>query len=180
MSLNLLDDNSLEELDDVSIYPTKGARFGAAMIDSIAINIVTTILGLLLGGEGSLGSVLVTSLTFPLYKILMEGNSGQTIGKQFTGIRVVKDDGRFTPITLANSIGRFLLWMPMYFGLLMVNVLAVSDPGGVLFTMASIFMMAGLCLYSGSVISIFASDKGKTWHDKIGKTICVKADNLRK
>lgn len=181
MSLNLLDDNSLEQTDNLkTIYPSKGERFGAAFIDNIAITIITTILVVLLGGDGSLGAILVTSLTYPIYKILMEGNRGQTIGKQFTSIKVVKDDGQFTPITIADAVRRFMLWMPMYLGILVVNVLNLLGPEGMLIMLASIFMLAGLLLYLGSVISIFASDRGKTWHDKVGKTICVKTDKLNK
>ncbi|MFK7796919.1 MAG: RDD family protein [Aureispira sp.] len=179
MSLNLLDDNSLEQVDAPKIYPSKGERFGAAFIDNIVITIITSILGLLLGGDGSIVSIFVTSLTYPIYKILMEGNSGQTIGKQFTSIRVVKDDGQFTPITIADAISRFMLWMPMYLGLLAVNVLNIAGLEGMLLMLASVFMLAGLCLYLGSVLSIFASDRGKTWHDRVGKTICVKMDTLK-
>lgn len=181
MSLNLLDDNSLEQSDELkAIYPSKGARFGAAFIDNIVITIITAILGALLGGEGSLASVLISSLTYPVYKILLEGNSGQTIGKQFAGIRVVKDDGRFTPITLADAIKRFMLWMPMYIGILVANVLTLLvGLENTWLVLASVFTMAGLCLYMGSIISIFNNDRGKTWHDKVGKTICVKADTSR-
>jgi uncharacterized RDD family membrane protein YckC len=182
MSLNLLDDNSLEQSDErKAIYPSKGERFGASFIDNIAINIVTGILGVLLGGDGSLIAVFVSSLTYPIYKILLEGNSGQTIGKQFVGIRVVKDDGNFTPIALADSVKRFMLWMPMYAGILLINVLALSvglDDTWVV--LASVFTIAGLCLYMGSILSIFSNDRGKTWHDIVGGTICVKADTLPK
>ncbi|MGH1335216.1 MAG: RDD family protein [Aureispira sp.] len=180
--MNLLDDNSLEREETIkAIYSSKGARFGAAFIDNLIITLLIFILGLFLGGGDSIGVNLANALLFPFYKILMEGSGGQTIGKKLLNIKVVRDDGSFTPLTMSDANRRFLLWWPMYVGLLFLTIAQMQlRADSFLIILIAIVMLLGCFLSIGSALSIFAGKRGKTWHDKIGKTICVKADSLNR
>lgn len=178
MHNNLLDDNSLELENRNLQYPTKGARFGAAFIDGIITYFITSAL-ISLMGVNSIVSAAAMGLIFPLYKIILEGTQGATLGKKAMNIQVVKDDRYQTPLTIADANKRFLLWWPMYLLSFFTTILAV-DPGPADWSIAliGILMIGAIILYMGSILSIFYNEQGKTWHDKVGGTICVQTEVL--
>lgn len=182
MHNNLLDDNSLEiETKNVK-YPSKGARFGAAFIDGTIINFASKALSsVIIAGDltGGIWSVAFMTLIWPIYKISLEGTQGATLGKKAMNIQVVKEDGYFSPLTLADANRRFLLWWPMYI-LSFFSALLAAQPGPSdwLIALIGILTVGAFILYMGCVLSIFSNERGKTWHDKVGGTICVQADSL--
>lgn len=93
---------------------SRAARFGAAIVDGLLVGVTAVIVGLVVHspiveyGLFAIGSV--------LYAVLMLSrpgeHNGQTLGKQWLGLRVVSTSG--TPITIGTAcmrelLGRFLL-----------------------------------------------------------------------
>ena len=179
--MNLLDDNSLEwEKRRKTVYPSRWARFGAAFIDHLIIMIINFILGLFLMRDVPILAYFINSVLYPLYKILMEGDSGQTIGKKFMDIKVVREEDGLTPITIADAGRRFLLWWPVYIGSSFhVLVVQQSIEGSIVATLFALIIIGGYIFCLGSMLRILVAENGQAWHDKIGKTICVRATYLK-
>lgn len=178
MNFDLLDDDNLG-LYKKRTYPTKWERFGAFVIDNIIVTVVMFLIEIIIVETSLLYNVLV-AIVLPLYKIIMEGRIGQTIGKKILNIKVVRDEATLMPITLGDANNRFCLWWPMYIGLLLYTLSTYSMADRhVLVIMSALVMLAGCLLYMGSCFSIFLNNNGKTWHDKVGKTICIKLNSLK-
>lgn len=119
------------------------ARAGALIIDSIIVGVITFVLALIVGimslsssdGDGAAEAFTGFDAAFTLLSILiasvyfcatMTRTNGQTIGKQATGIRVVREDGQPVDVVfsfvrqilviqiLFNTIGAFLLAIPVF------------------------------------------------------------------
>jgi uncharacterized RDD family membrane protein YckC len=90
-------------------------RFGAAIVDSILVAIVSVVLELALKGPGSgLGFLLTIG-----YYVACEGSErGQTIGKAALGIRVRSAGGG--PLGYGRAfvryVGRFISTIPLFLG----------------------------------------------------------------
>jgi uncharacterized RDD family membrane protein YckC len=93
-------------------------RFEALLIDGLLVSIVAAVLGyagglVLVGGSlGALGgTILALQFGAPLgllaYQTAFEGYYGQTVGKRYRDIVVVKSDG--SEITWLAAVGRNLL-----------------------------------------------------------------------
>jgi len=140
-----------------------GSRIVAGIIDYIIIGIVAAVLALflvvpwaLMGAgmmrgfdwgwfSGMFGIMGVMWLLWLVYFTYFEGTSGQTIGKKFTHIRVVKDDG-----ARCDFVSAFIR-----------NLLRIVD-----------HLPA---LYILGIILIAATDKRQRLGDMLGKTIVIKA-----
>lgn len=98
-------------------------RFGARMIDGLALIIPFIILAALIipnlvrtGGQPSGPAILGLGLTFfavallggGAYEVLMLKYQGGTLGKMACGLKVVRSDGR--SLGWGVSFGRFLMW----------------------------------------------------------------------
>lgn len=90
-----------------------GRRVVAYLVDLIVVGLVV---GVLIGIAAATGSNAVTVLAYVIgiavalfYRIGFEATSGQTPGKRWLGIRVVKADGG--PMTWGAAIVRNLLWI---------------------------------------------------------------------
>lgn len=94
-----------------------GPRALAVIIDMVAFIIISCCLGIVLAmiGDNDMGSTsgpsiianCGVSLLMLGYFILLEANSGQTLGKKVVKIKVVKEDG--SPITMGDSVVRNVL-----------------------------------------------------------------------
>lgn len=95
-----------------------GPRALAVIIDSAIFILIGCCVGIVFalasGGDEtdstSAASLLInclSSVAYFAYFILMEGNSGQTLGKKVVKIKVVKEDG--SPLTMGDSVIRNLL-----------------------------------------------------------------------
>jgi uncharacterized RDD family membrane protein YckC len=82
-------------------------RFAAALIDGIALGVVSGILRAILGNGGGEGLGLVISLGYYTY---FHGKTGQTPGDAVMSIRVVDlRDGTGAPIGYGRALGRALM-----------------------------------------------------------------------
>jgi uncharacterized RDD family membrane protein YckC len=109
---------------------TWGQRVGATLIDGLlilGIFIVAGILGFILGQLSDALSTLmfvlgyVGALAFMIWQLVVQGQTGQTIGKKQLGIRVLREqDGQV--IGAGLSVGRYFLHIvdsiPCYLGYL--------------------------------------------------------------
>ncbi|RZN45391.1 RDD family protein [archaeon] len=127
--------------DTMSDYAGLVERAVAAIIDQILIGIVTGVLiALGIGGASfaiSTGNVaeaiaamftvmIVTTVLWILYFTILEGTSGQSLGKRIMHIRVVREDG--APMDLVTAFIRNLLRIIDYlptlyiFGIIMILI----------------------------------------------------------
>ena len=82
-------------------------RFAAALIDGIALGVVSTILRAIIGAGGGSGLGLVISFGYYTY---FHGSTGQTPGDAVMSIRVVDfRDGTGAPIGYGRALGRALM-----------------------------------------------------------------------
>ncbi len=82
-------------------------RFAAALIDGIALGVVSGILRAILGNSGGEGLGLVISLGYYTY---FHGKTGQTPGDAVMSIRVVDfRNGTGAPIGYGRALGRALM-----------------------------------------------------------------------
>jgi uncharacterized RDD family membrane protein YckC len=141
----------LAKLPPAMKYEGVGIRFVSLLIDSIIINILMGMIGTILGfSMMKLGIIswwwgLFYFIIYIAYFTVMEGYSGQTIGKMITRIRVVRDeDGG--KIDMERSFKR--------------NILRIID---------------GLIAYLVGAVLIWRSDKKQRLGDSIAKTVVIKA-----
>ena len=105
-------------------YQSVGIRFIAQLVDDLVTGIITFILVIpIIGGTAAItspgntsaavgtalvsSSVLVAIVVWFLYYTLLEGRWGQTLGKWFAKIKVVKEDG--APIDYGDAAVRTVL-----------------------------------------------------------------------
>jgi len=84
-----------------------GARFQATLVDSVLSFVVilpVLIIGASTGSSGSgLGIIVIATVTaFWLYQWYLVSTTGQTLGKRWVGIRIVKLDG--SPLTFMSGV----------------------------------------------------------------------------
>jgi len=103
-------------LPGVMVYAGFWVRFGAVVIDSICMNIVTFIIGAVIGasigGEAdeataTIGSFLSSAISVVVnvgYETFFVGRFGATLGKMAAGIKVVRPDG--SRVTYLRAFGR--------------------------------------------------------------------------
>jgi uncharacterized RDD family membrane protein YckC len=129
-------------------YVGFGPRLLAAIIDSILLNIVGFIIGMVLQmvmGKSGLTLAQVISLAINIYYIVFyQASTGQTLGKKAMGIKVVTLDGK------KPSAGIFFL----------------RDIVGKLVSAVILFIGFFMILWDG---------KKQGLHDKIASTVVVKA-----
>ena len=113
-----------------------GKRVGAFLLDGLILGVVGSVLFAVAGiygriteavlsGQSATGLVLLSSLLSLAvgfaYFVLLEGSSGQTLGKRMLGIKVVAADG--SPVDLGRALKRrlpFLVYIVPRFGLLLL------------------------------------------------------------
>jgi uncharacterized RDD family membrane protein YckC len=98
-------------------YQGVGIRFVAILIDSIILGIIIGILGFIFGASNNVSGMypyyglgwfnILSFIIYIGYYTILEGTSGQTIGKMITRIKVVREDGR--PIDIGTALIRNIL-----------------------------------------------------------------------
>lgn len=112
-------------------YASFWRRLAATLIDTVAVNTGTFVLGSVVGAtgfsagaseEGVKAAAFVLSVVFSLaYSVLFTGLVGQTPGKMAVGIRVVLADGRVPGVGRAfvrEVLGKFLSGLVLCVGYL--------------------------------------------------------------
>lgn len=79
-------------------YQGVGIRFVSILIDGIIVGIIQGVIAMVLGVFREPGMVpwwwwILSFVIYIAYYTYLEGNSGQTIGKMVTKIKVVREDG---------------------------------------------------------------------------------------
>jgi uncharacterized RDD family membrane protein YckC len=101
-------------------------RFAAALIDGIALRVVSGILRAILGNSGGEGLGLVISLGYYTY---FHGKTGQTPGDAVMSIRVVDfRNGTGAPIGYGRALGRALMSIVSAVVLLLGYLWMLWDP----------------------------------------------------
>jgi uncharacterized RDD family membrane protein YckC len=98
-------------------------RFVASAIDGVLLNVVGSVIGAAAGMSmgASVGVMVVIVVLSIAYVAVLEGTSGQTIGKAAMSIRVVDADTG-EPIGISRGVGRWfgriVSTIPLYLGYL--------------------------------------------------------------
>jgi uncharacterized RDD family membrane protein YckC len=101
-------------------------RFAAALIDGIALGVVSGILRAILGNSGGEGLGLVISLGYYTY---FHGKTGQTPGDAVMSIRVVDfRNGTGAPIGYGRALGRALMSIVSFLALFLGYLWMLWDP----------------------------------------------------
>jgi len=101
-------------------------RFAAALIDGIALGVVSGILRAILGNSGGEGLGLVISLGHYTY---FHGKTGQTPGDAVMSIRVVDfRNGTGAPIGYGRALGRALMSIVSFLALFLGYLWMLWDP----------------------------------------------------
>lgn len=128
-------------------------RFGAAIIDSVVVWAISSVLSYFLLADivGYRFSLLASIFWFPipwLYYWLFTGLKGQTLGKMAVGIKVVNAEGYMPGLgtaALREVLGKFISIIALYLGFLWI-------------------------IWDG---------RKQGWHDKIAKTYVVSVESRR-
>lgn len=133
-------------------------RFGAAILDGILLSIPLALLGAIIESDSTFGYAfgysptyspllnLINTVVGVLYYGLLEGGpTGQTLGKRVCGIAVVDADTGQPGVGLGRGIGRYFARILSSLPLGLGYFWMLWDP------------------------------KKQTWHDKLARTIVVKA-----
>lgn len=133
-------------------YASRGRRLVARILDGLLVGVPTAVVLVLLGVKaGSLVWVALSWLPPLVYLVLMLSRSGphngQTLGKQWLGVRVVETGGG--DVTTGTALKRTLLGETLL-GIVTFGIYSLLD--------------ALWCLWDG---------KRQTLHDKIGGTVVV-------
>jgi uncharacterized RDD family membrane protein YckC len=192
MSGNLLDNS--DQLDNTGYleYASFKGRVLAAFIDVFIIGGLK--IGLLALNLFFLQNIIVQYLKiiiYPFYKIYLEGTTGQTLGKRWVGIRVVKLDDRNNNMDIWSSIIRYTVYLPylvlelltVYYTFDLVAITTVevenilktyhgfkkNEPGFLL------LLKGGSILFIlMSTLHIFKEKKKQALHDILSETVCIK------
>lgn len=158
-------------------------RVGASIIDFL---IMLPVIGLNFYNNMSIKSLvlgLILSFVYILYKLIMEGTKGATIGKRVLGITLVNENNEM--INMNQAITRNIFYLiNVLIGIASI-VIIFNTPG---FEDATTFMEIStfqqengpaVASYFGIVILISClwvafDSKKQSLHDKIGKTYCVR------
>jgi uncharacterized RDD family membrane protein YckC len=98
-----------------------GARFVNLVVDYIVCQLISVVLGFLVGIRDlnpTNGQIMLLSLAIPLaYYLALEGSAGLTVGKLLTGTRVVRADGGKATVAqiLGRTFARFVPFEPFSF-----------------------------------------------------------------
>ncbi len=158
--------SAAEQFDDELVVAGRLPRLLASLIDSAIWMAISTpaIIGLLrfkpARGIGELGGSLVLLTTVGylalfVYTLILLSREGQTLGKRFIGIRIVRANGE------RAGLGR-LFW------------LRYVAPGFIVGVMSSIWTLLGSILSLANVLWIFGEQR-RCLHDYLADTIVVNA-----
>ncbi len=164
-------------------------RFIAWLLDRVVLLPLTG--GLLYGliEMKSLPFAILMLAAEAAYKPIMEGLSGQTLGKKWMNIEVVNEEG-FSPISWNQSLLRFLPWAAIFYATVFIIVRHFQADGFMevdswlgyiefsqkhpLGENIFIAMINYLPLFS--VMWVMSDPMRRALHDRLAKTVVVTAD----
>lgn len=187
--MDVLDAQEVRRVSPVE-YATFGQRLLAALVD-------TAVLILPIGGSiyfgytnHSLLVLLVGTIVSALYKPLMEGIYGATLGKMAVGILMVDQNndsidlgqsflknGIYLISSAVGILSNFWLFDQEAFteseGMMEAMMAGQGNP----YQMLSSVVSLGILI---SCLAMLGSDKKQTLHDRIGKVFCVTKDSIER
>lgn len=185
--MEILDDNRMKKVSQIR-YANFGHRFLAMLMDFLVMIIPIGISMYYGFVEKNFAVALIGAIVGGLYKPVMEGVYGATVGKMAVGIIMVDGNNDVTDLTQSfTKNGVYLIntaigivsqiWM---FGVdefmnnedLMESIMAVQE--NPYQTISSIWSLAILI----SCFAMLASDKRQTLHDSLAGTYCVEKTSL--
>lgn len=176
MSVELLDDEDFSPKADPFIQPRvhvvyaqSHLRFRALLIDIFLVNTLWMLVALLVTNDWEILGVLWL-FSFPVYKIILEGLYGKTMGKLIIGIAVVQDAPSHLPINLLVANRRFLLCWPSY--LLWLAYMVLPEYTEEIFFKASAVVVVAIFAFTNG--NIFVDEKNRTLCDLLAKTVCIR------
>lgn len=171
-------------------------RLGAYLLDFICTMLITLAIFWLAGSSKRLALLLEIPSIFlsSAYFVVLHGRYGRTLGKVVAHLKVTRDDG--TPIGFQDAIVRYLpdFALTSLSGYLMIMGIMNIDEGewiragvfdrGTLLSVQTpelrelyYFLQLGWTL--AEVVSLAVSPQKKTLHDRLARTIVVRAVGLK-
>ncbi len=191
MNNTILDDYIIA--DQEYQYASLGARFGAAILDSFLLFFIIIFLTYInLTRLYSPIIELITTLIFPVYKVLMEGIFGYTLGKKALGFKIMKLNAPTTKMDISTALIRYIFGWPgllisaisIYYTFDVNLMMQVFDwESYTAYTekidkkippMLSLAQIVASLAYFIAICFIFEGMTRQTLYDRIAKTICVK------
>ncbi len=169
MEKNILDD-SLYDIDkDYQQVEYAGFinRAFAAIVDAFVFIPFALINTYLIVSTGDLAASILTTLASLIYKPMMEGYYGATLGKMALNIKIINEQHQ--TINMEESIIRNSPWILSNIAALL---LVISPFGSLSSMLISIQGLAGLFLFVSAIFVIF-DERKQALHDKFGNTFCV-------
>ncbi len=168
-------EETYREFDAHLRYTTFWKRFFASIIDGIFLTVAVLICQVFM--NESTQEVVFTFIPF-VYSILMHGHSGQTIGKQFTGIQVVN----FKDEKAINYLQAFKRDAIPLLALIIMYVLssylpaneAEINPESLLYISISILGASHAIWYVLEFITMLLNKKRRAIHDFIASTVVIR------
>ena len=183
MDIEILDDEPDGLKPQHVQYATFWRRVGAHLLDQFILSTATSMLVYTTRTqvEGYLLTI-CTGLITVAYKICLEKEYGQTLGKMITNIKVADDD--FKPLTYVQVIKRnyFVIVSTAVTLLLVFNVFDVASfgPAGTSYSDVALAQVAhplnlilGI-IYCIDCLAITSNNTNKTLHDILANTIVIK------
>lgn len=177
--MNLLDDDQINipSLEQQMIAPWFRRLF-AALLDVLLFGILFCGVTFYLLYPYYISWLLpLLLMTIPLYKIVLEGMIGATLGKKIVGLQIVLDDDQYTRINLKQSNRRFLCaWPACIFPLIVLLLdelyVQLTEVG----IMGNALIKAEWCLIAWAlfdVVSYLWSSRQKSLGDHLANTCCI-------
>ncbi len=150
-------------------------RFGASIIDGFLIWLVTTIFNLItIPTAGGMVVILLGFLATTLYQPIMEGAFGATLGKKWTGLRVVNK--QFGKINYVQAFSRNIVHLLLGVAYIGLYLLIYFDPPSIAERYANAENIGSLIIGAVGFIYfidflVFLNDpKHRALHDMIAGT----------
>jgi uncharacterized RDD family membrane protein YckC len=157
-------------------YDTFSSRLGANMIDGFIFRIVRFLIGLLSlsGTVTKIEIVILVSFVFPyLYTIILQGLTGQTVGKMLMGIKIY-DKNEKVKISFSQAIMRDIIPLGLSFTIWALSMIyGINDNGTVNDQTAILFYI--IIMWSIlEIITLFFNKRRRALHDIIAGTVVLK------
>ena len=177
--MNVLDDDQINMPSlEQQIAAPWSSRLFAALLDILLFGMVFYgVTFLILGSYYINWLVPLICITIPLYKIVLEGMTGTTLGKKIVGLQIVLDDDKYTQINLKQSNRRFLCaWPACIFPLIVLFLDGLYVELTKVGIMSNTLIKVEWCLMAWAlfdVLSYLWSNHQKSLGDHLANTRCI-------
>ena len=168
-------------------YSTLPARLGALVIDAILLLLISFLLGLVIGNQGLLQTIINAGI-YIMYRIIMHGLYGQTVGKMMLNLKVMsfkssdesENKDSLLNMDIKQAMLREIVTVAFNIGLIVLLVFNIVFTGlfgqtfeWLLYIIGGITILNFVWILSDTGVA-FASKKSRAWHDLIANTVVVK------